>query len=115
MTPNEARAFAAEWIAAWNSHDLERILSHYAADIVFLSPVAHKLLGNGRIAGLAALRAYWAKALGLVPDLKFDFLDLRVGHDCLTILYSNQRGQQAAETFEFGKDGKIVRSFACYG
>ena len=24
--------FAAEWIAAWNSHDLERILAHYTDD-----------------------------------------------------------------------------------
>jgi len=37
-----------------------------------------------------------------------------VGHACLTILYLNHRNQQAAETFEFANDGKVVRSFACY-
>jgi hypothetical protein len=47
MTIDDARAFAAEWIAAWNSHDLDRILSHYAGDIVFLSPFAQQLVGNG--------------------------------------------------------------------
>jgi len=26
---NFAARFAREWIAAWNSHDLERVLSHY--------------------------------------------------------------------------------------
>jgi hypothetical protein len=41
--------------------------------------------------------------------------DVHVGHDCLTILYRNHREQQAAETFEFGAHGKIVRSCACYG
>ncbi len=27
MTESEAQAFADEWVAAWNSHDLDRILS----------------------------------------------------------------------------------------
>jgi len=30
--------FAAEWIAAWNSHDLERILSHYTDNFEMSSP-----------------------------------------------------------------------------
>jgi ketosteroid isomerase-like protein len=37
MTSGEAQAFADEWIAAWNSHDLDRVLSHYAPEVVFLS------------------------------------------------------------------------------
>ena len=36
--------FANHWIKAWNSHDLEAILSHYAEDIVFLSPIAAALI-----------------------------------------------------------------------
>jgi ketosteroid isomerase-like protein len=28
-----AEHFAAEWIDAWNCHDLERILSHYAMTV----------------------------------------------------------------------------------
>jgi hypothetical protein len=115
MTDEEAREFAAEWIAAWNSHDLDRVLRHYADDIVFLSPYAEKLVGNGRILGIAALRAYWRKGLAALPNLHFDFVALRIGYDCLTILYRNHRGQDAAETFEFAADGKVVRSFACYG
>ena len=33
-----AERFADEWIAAWNSYDLNAILSHYAEDVVFHSP-----------------------------------------------------------------------------
>ena len=33
-----AESFAAEWIEAWNSHDLDRILSHYTDDFVMSSP-----------------------------------------------------------------------------
>ncbi len=114
MTEGEARAFACEWIAAWNAHDLERILSHYATGVVFLSPVAQKRVGNGRVMGIAALRAYWGAGLAAQPDLRFELLDVFAGHDCLTLRYRNHRGQTAAETCEFGADGKVVRSFACY-
>ncbi|MDP9013943.1 MAG: nuclear transport factor 2 family protein [Pseudomonadota bacterium] len=34
-----AEEFAKEWIDAWNSHDLERILSHYADDFEMSSPL----------------------------------------------------------------------------
>jgi ketosteroid isomerase-like protein len=30
--------FAREWIEAWNSHDLDRVLSHYADDFTMSSP-----------------------------------------------------------------------------
>lgn len=115
MTTTDARAFATEWIAAWNSRDLDRILSHYDSDIVLLSPIAQKLVGNGRVEGLAALRSYWGQALANAPNLHFDLIDVRVGHQCLTILYRNHRNQDASETFEFGNHGNVVRSFACYG
>lgn len=107
-------AFAQNWIAAWNAHDLERILAHYAAEIVFLSPVAEKRVGNGRVVGIPALRAYWDAGLAAQPDLRFDLLGVLVGHECLTIHYRNHRGQSAAETFEFSGEGKVVRSYACY-
>jgi hypothetical protein len=114
MNPDQARVFASEWIAAWNSHDLDRILSHYAEAIVFLSPTAQRYVGNGRVVGSNALRSYWELGLTLQPELKFDLIHVLVGHECLTIFYRNQGGQQVAETFEFGADGKVVRSFACY-
>jgi hypothetical protein len=111
---NDPQAFAEEWVAAWNNHDLDRILAHYAADIVFLSPVAHRRLGDGRVEGLDALRAYWRGGLEAQPHLKFTLKSVLVGYRCLTILYTNHRGQAAAETFEFGTNGQVVRSFACY-
>jgi ketosteroid isomerase-like protein len=110
-----ARAFADDWIAAWNAHDLERILAHYAHEIVFLSPVALERMGDGRVVGIAALRSYWSKGLENQPDLKFDLVDTLFGHASLTIVYRNHRQQSAAETFEFDAGGKVVRSFACYG
>ena len=110
----EPKAFADDWVDSWNSHDLDRILAHYGSEIVFLSPIALQTVGNGRVAGIAALRNYRSKGLAARPDLKFELLEVLAGHQCLTIRYRNHRGQSAAETFEFGSNGKVVRSFACY-
>lgn len=106
--------FAAKWIAAWNAHDLERILSHYAEDIVFHSPVAAKVTGNGRVEGKAALRAYWETAFERNPGLHFTLTRLYTGADALTILYENQSGKSVTETVVFDEDGRIVFSVACY-
>jgi len=114
MTDAEARTFAEEWIAAWNNHDLDRILSHYAPEIVVLSPIAEARLGNGRVVGREELRRYWGLGLAAQPDLAFDLIDVYAGHHALTLNYRNHRGNLVAETCEFNDKGAIVRSFACY-
>jgi hypothetical protein len=114
VTVEAARSFAEEWVAAWNAHDLDRILSHYAAEIVFLSPVAEMRLGNGRVEGIDALRAHWAAGLTAQPNLRFELIEVLAGCRSLTILYRNHRSQTAAETFEFGEGGAVVRSYACH-
>lgn len=40
LTQQQAHQLASEWIQAWNSHNLDAILSHYAEDIVLVSPIA---------------------------------------------------------------------------
>ena len=45
-TESEARESARQWLAAWNSHDLDGIMSHYDAAAVLTSPVAAKILNN---------------------------------------------------------------------
>lgn len=110
-----AEHFAAEWIAAWNSHDLERILSHYADDFEMSSPVIVKVAGepSGVLRGKEAVGAYWRKALQLIPDLRFEPVATLAGVNSITLYYKGARGM-AAEVFHFGADGKVVRAFAHY-
>ena len=109
-----ARTFAEDWVAAWNSHDLDRILAHYAPDIEFRSRKAARLVGGGTVRGKAALRAYWAKALAGQPDLRFTLGAVYLGHEMLTLTYRNHRGVEASETFQFGAGGLVIRSAACH-
>ena len=106
--------FATEWAAAWNSHDLDRILAHYSADVVFRSQKAVQLTGGGTLSGREALRSYWAQALAQQPDLSFTVTDALYGHDMMVILYQNHRGVHAAETLRFGLDDLVVEASACH-
>ncbi|WP_375229292.1 YybH family protein [Roseobacter sp. S98] len=107
-------AFAEEWEAGWNSHDLDRILAHYSADVVFRSQKAMRLTGRGEVFGRDALRAYWAAALEQQPDLSFVVVDVLHGHGMMVITYRNQKDVLAAETLRFGPDGLIVEASACH-
>lgn len=106
--------FAKEWEAAWNSHDLDRILSHYADDVEFRSAKAVATVGTGVVRGKAALRDYWARALSRQPDLRFSVTGVYTGHEMLVITYTNQAGRSAAETLLFDDSGLAVEASACH-
>ena len=111
-----AERFAQEWIEAWNSHDLDRILSHYSDDFEFSSPRIVELMGepSGTLVGKSAIRPYWAKALAQTPDLKFVLHTILTGINSLVLYYESSTGRLAAEVFEFGERGTVRRSAAHY-
>ena len=111
-----ARAFAAEWVAAWNSHDLDVILTHYAEDVDLRSPVAQRLLqGNGTVRGKAALREYFELGLKAYPHLRFDLVETLWGIETIVISYvNNVRGSKTAEVMLINEAGKIRGVWANY-
>ncbi len=110
-----AERFAREWIEAWNSHDLERILSHYHDDFVMSSPRIAFVAGepSGVLKGKSEIGAYWKKALALAPVLRFELIETFLGADCVVLHYRGVRGP-AAEVFFFDGEGRVVRSAANY-
>ncbi len=115
ITRDFADHFAQEWIAAWNSHDLDRILSHYAEDFEMSSPYIAQIANepSGCLQGKAAVGAYWKKALERMPDLRFEHHATLVGADSVTIYYRGARGM-AAEVFFFDTDGVVLEAAAHY-
>ena len=111
-----AHSFAEEWVAAWNSHDLERILEHYTDDVVFASPRVVQLMGEprGEVRGKEALRVYWERGLKQLPDLLFCLEDVLISVDSIVINYRNERQQAVAEVLTF-RDGRVCRGFGAYG
>jgi hypothetical protein len=115
---DEERAFAIAkaTIEAWNSHDLERILEHYADDCVLTSPVAVERMNDptGTVSGKAMLRVYFGKGLAAHPNLRFDLKDVMWGVTSVVLYYANQRGSMTGEFMEIDDAGKISRVVANY-
>jgi hypothetical protein len=116
LTKGQVQILAAEWIAAWNSHDLDRIMSHYHPEVVLISPVAAQLLSDpsGTVVGQDALRAYFCKGLAAYPHLEFELLDVMWGISSVVIYYANQRGTKTGEFMEIDATGQVTKVIANY-
>ena len=111
-----AEHFAAEWIDAWNSHDLDRVLSHYADGFEMSSPYIVALTGepSGMLRGKPAVKSYWRKALSHFPDLHFDLVSVLAGANSITLYYRGARGRLVAEAFHFDAERRVSQAFAHY-
>lgn len=112
-----ANKFTKDWIAAWNSHIIETILSHYTDDFLLESPIAAQTVpeSKGVLKGKAAVGKYWSERLAVMTDLFFEVQEILIGISGLTIYYINKgSGRKAAEVFFFDEEGKVTRSFVYY-
>jgi hypothetical protein len=116
MDQHRAERFAEQWYAAWNAHDLNAILAHYADDVEMVSPLVSVLTGTGEntITGKDALRNYFAAGLEKYPALHFEPIDLFVGVDSLVLHYRSAGGNLAAEVVVLDSQDKVSRYFAHY-
>jgi hypothetical protein len=116
MTDDEALKIARGWIAAWNSHDIDRILSHYSDSIELTSPLVSRILGADvhMVSGKAALRKYFLGGLEAFPDLTFELWGAYPGHGSLVVHYESVRGLGAAEFMRIDGSGRVCEVVAHY-
>ena len=116
MMNDEARKLANDWVAAWNAHDLDLIMTHYEDAIELTSPAAAQLLGtpDGRVVGKPNLRAYFQRGLEAYPELRFQLEDVLWGINSVVLYYTNQKGTRTAEFMELSANGKVARVVANY-
>jgi ketosteroid isomerase-like protein len=116
LTEDSARKLTAHWIHAWNTHDLDDIMSHYGEDVVLISPVAARILSDpsGTVKGREALRAYFKRGLEAYPNLRFDLIDMMWGLSSIVLYYVNQKGTKTGEFMEIDSNGMVIRVVANY-
>ena len=112
----DEKKFAKDWIDAWNSHNMDKILFHYADDFEIITPMIKMALGieTGTLKGKAAIRDYWAKALEKFPDLKFELYDVTKGINSIVLYYKSVLDKKAMEVMFYDKNGKITKVIAHY-
>ncbi|MGH3265574.1 MAG: nuclear transport factor 2 family protein [Trebonia sp.] len=110
MNQNEAMVFAERWVKAWNDHDVEAVLAHFADDAVFTSPLATRIFpdSGGVVRGKDALRQYWTAGITGSPALHFELLGVYAGVETLVIRFRNERGADRCEVLTF--EGGLLRT-----
>jgi ketosteroid isomerase-like protein len=88
FTLTKAYEFAASWIEAWNSHDLDLIAGHYSEDAVLSSPFVRTIVGgdSNSIRGRVELLSYFSAALHKFPSLRFRLRAVYAGDEAVVLL-----------------------------
>jgi len=114
-------ALARNWIDAWNSTSISRVMALYTPDFEFrargILPNNRKSDPSGTLHGQADNRLRWfdpaagdTKAAGT-----FRLLDAYAGVRSIAVHYLNAQSEQTVEVMEFTPACKIERSNALYG
>ena len=110
------KKFANTWMASWNSHNIEDILSHYSYEIQITTPMIKLAAGieSGSLKGKEQVAAYWTKALQKIPDLHFELIDVMEGVNSVALYYKSVMNKKAVEVMFFNDEGKVNRMYALY-
>ncbi len=120
MTSQKNLSIAHAWFEAFNSHNLEKLLSLYDNDAEHFSPklkIRHPET-NGLVTGKIALRNWWQEAFDRLPTLNYKVTSLTANSDRVFMEYvrtvQNEEDMLVAEVLEI-KEGVIVASRVYHG
>lgn len=115
MVTQKNLSIAHAWFDAFNSHNLEKLLSLYDDDAEHFSPklkLRHPDT-KGLVTGKAALRDWWSESFDRLPTLKYKVTSLTANSDRVFMEYlrivDNEESMMVAEVLEI-KEGVIVAS-----
>lgn len=120
MTTQKNLSIAHAWFEAFNSHNLDKLLSLYDKDAQHFSPklkIRHPET-KGLVTGKTALRSWWQDAFDRLPTLNYKVTSLTANDDRVFMEYirtvANEEDMLVAEVLEI-KEQVIVASRVYHG
>jgi len=120
MTPEKLQSIAFKWFDAFNTHNLDQLLSLYDDDAEHFSPKLKikKPETNGLVKGQKALHDWWKDAFEQLPSLHYKVTSLTANSDRVFMEYvrtvEGENDMLVAEVLEI-KEEKIVFSRVYHG
>ncbi|MGZ4054061.1 MAG: nuclear transport factor 2 family protein [Bacteroidia bacterium] len=120
MKAQENEKIALKWFEAFNTHDLEKLLSLYSDTAKHFSPKLkiRRPETNGLVVGKNALRDWWKDAFDRLPTLNYSVSSLTANNDRVFMEYvrkvDGEPDMLVAEVLEV-KDGLIMASRVYHG
>lgn len=120
MNSQKNLSIAHAWFEAFNSHNLEKLLSLYDDDAEHFSPklkIRHPET-KGLLTGKNALRTWWQDAFDRLPTLNYKVTSLTANSDRVFMEYirtvANEEKMLVAEVLEI-KNNVIIASRVYHG
>ncbi|WP_347066497.1 nuclear transport factor 2 family protein [Flavobacterium sp. WV_118_3] len=120
MTPETLQSIAFRWFEAFNTKQLDKLLSLYDEEAQHFSPKLkmHQPETKGLVVGKDAMRAWWQDAFNRLPSLHYKVTSLTANSDRIFMEYIRQvDGEEdmlVAEVLDV-KNGKIIASRVYHG
>ena len=120
MTPETLQSIAFRWFEAFNTKQLDKLLSLYDEEAQHFSPKLkmHQPETKGLVVGKDAMRAWWQDAFDRLPGLHYKVTSLTANTDRIFMEYIRQvNGEEdmlVAEVLDV-KNGKIIASRVYHG
>ncbi len=120
MDASQNEKIALKWFEAFNTHDLEALLSLYDDNARHFSPKLkiRRPETNGLVIGKDALRDWWRDAFDRLPSLQYNVTTLTANADRVFMEYirkvNGEGDMLVAEVLEV-KNGSIVASRVYHG
>lgn len=120
MSPETLQSIAFRWFEAFNTKQLEKLLSLYDDEAQHFSPKLkiRQPETNGLVVGKEAMRAWWQDAFDRLPSLNYKVTSLTANTDRVFMEYVRQVDGEddmlVAEVLEV-REGKIVASRVYHG
>jgi hypothetical protein len=120
MIPSENETIALKWFEAFNTHDLEKLLSLYDNEARHYSPKLkiRKPETKGLVSGKQELRAWWQDAFHRLPSLNYIVTSLTANEKQVFMEYirkvKDEEDMLIAEILEI-QNGFIISSRVYHG
>ncbi len=114
------KQIALDWIAAFNTHDVDAILKLYDDNAIHFSPKlkVREPQTNGFVIGKIQMKQWWDDAFTRLPSLNYELINLIVDENNLLMEYKRtvdgEADMMVAEVLEI-QNGLIVKSRVYHG
>ncbi|WP_310646318.1 nuclear transport factor 2 family protein [Limnohabitans sp.] len=108
--------FANDWLSAWNSKDLDKIVGFYADQVTMISPTVTELTGlqEGITLQKSDIKELYSKLFIQIPELHYSLVAVAVGIDTLTIHYTSCQCDMVADVIKFDDCWRVTKSHTYY-
>ena len=112
----ELQSLVEDWIDAWNSRDLDRIMEHYADAVVFEANTVVRRWNrpDGTLRGIEELREHFRRGLELAPTIHFELEEVFSAPSGYAALYRRDNGNRVLDVVELDGEGKARQVKAFY-